>query len=178
MNYHKIDTDRTKLIACTKEILHAALTDQEQLSLILNAHVPPKWTHFGLQPFQHALHQLTSIADQNWWTYFPVHKKDNLLIGTCGYKGKPDATGLVEIGYEIIDHYQNQGLATEIAQALIKHAFANNKVEIVQAHTLAQENASVAVLKKCGMQQIMELIDEEDGKIWRWHLYRSHTAYA
>ena len=64
------------------------------------------------------------------------------MIGTCAYKGKPDANGMVEIGYEIIPDYRLQGYATEAALALINHAFQ--------------------------FPGIQKIYDPEDGNIWQW----------
>ena len=38
--------------------------------------------------------------------------------------------------------YENQGLATEAARGLIEKAFADEHVQMVDAHTLAEWNAS------------------------------------
>ena len=42
------------------------------------------------------------------------------------------------------------------------------KVRIVRAHTLTEANASTRVLTKCGFQRINEVIDPDDGLVWRW----------
>lgn len=42
----------------------------------------------------------------------------------------------------------------------------------IKAHTLPSENPSVKVLHKCGFQFISEVIDPEDGLIWKWELRR------
>ncbi len=36
------------------------------------------------------------------------------------------------------------------------------------AHTLPENNASAHVLKKCGFDFVGEVVDPEDGRIWRW----------
>ena len=79
---------------------------------------------------------------------------------------------MVEIGYEVAESYQNQGLATEMAQALIDHAFQDERVQVVQAHTLAEENASVKVLRRCGMQFMETGFDPDEGEVWRWEVRR------
>ncbi|WP_461052486.1 GNAT family N-acetyltransferase [Spirosoma arcticum] len=73
----------------------------------------------------------------------------------------------------IYEPYRNQGLATEAANGLINRAFEHPDVNIVQAHTLAEENASVGVLKKCGMAFVQAIEDPDDGAIWQWQLPRS-----
>jgi RimJ/RimL family protein N-acetyltransferase len=38
------------------------------------------------------------------------------------------------------------------------------------AHTLAETNASNAVLRKVGMSFVAEVDDPEVGKVWRWQI--------
>ena len=132
------------------------------------------FTEFGAEPMQYALDELRRQPEaEGWWAYFPILKRERLLAGTCGYKGPPDELGTVEIGYEIIPSLRRRGLATEIASGLVQHAWMDASVQIVQAHTLAEENPSVQLLRKMGFQFIQALEDTEDGPIWQWHLWRS-----
>jgi RimJ/RimL family protein N-acetyltransferase len=94
-----------------------------------------------------------------------------MLIGNCGYKGPPKE-GVVEIGYEVAELYRGQGFATEIATALIEHAFSDHRVEQILAHTLAEENASVHILRRCGFRFGGNIDDPDDGPVWRWSLPR------
>ena len=109
---------------------------------------------------------------RNWWMYLFVHSEDKKLVGCGGFKAKPDDEGMVEISYAIADSYRGKGLATEAAQGLIDFAFSHPEINVVQAHTLAEENASVAVLRKLGMRFVKELHDPHDGNIWQWRLAR------
>ena len=80
----------------------------------------------------------------------------------------PAADGFVEIAYGVAREYQGKGYATEAAQALTDYAFASGKVRVVLAHTRPEPNASTRVLTKCGFRRIGEVIDPEDGLVWRW----------
>jgi RimJ/RimL family protein N-acetyltransferase len=113
------------------------------------------------------LHASTS-ADP--WTYgFSLVLRDSdTLVGTGGFKGPPGADGVVEIAYGVSPDYQGKGYATEAAAALTAYAFASGKVRVVRAHTLPESNASARVLTKCGFRRIGEVIDPEDGLVWRW----------
>jgi [ribosomal protein S5]-alanine N-acetyltransferase len=97
-----------------------------------------------------------------------VHRDDELVIGGCMFKGPPDADGVVEIAYGIVPSYERQGYATEAAAALVAFASADPRVKIVRAHTLATNNASTRVLVKNGFTFVGEVIDPEDGPVWRW----------
>ena len=166
-----LSTTRLDLLACTTSIYRAVLAGEKKLSAALGVQIAPQWSHFGLDPFRYAYRRVQEHpAEANWWTYLILHRQDQMLIGSCGYKGPPARRGSVEIGYEIAQTYQNQGLATETARALIDFAFQFPEVKKVKAHTLAYENASVQVLKKCGMQFVHTLYDPDEGDVWLWEI--------
>jgi RimJ/RimL family protein N-acetyltransferase len=79
---------------------------------------------------------------------------------------------MVEIAYGVAPEHQGQGYATEAAEAMISYAFNSGQVRIVRAHTLVAENASTRVLAKCGFRPVGEVIDPEDGLVWRWEIRR------
>ena len=83
-------------------------------------------------------------------------------------RGPPAADGVVEITYGVVPDYQGKGYATEAAQALAVWAFSSGQVRVVRAHTFAEANASARVLTKCGFMKIGEVVDREDGLVWRW----------
>ncbi|MBL7925508.1 MAG: GNAT family N-acetyltransferase [Bacteroidia bacterium] len=169
-----IETNHLKLIACNAAILKAAIDGNGALSKIIGSKVHPNWTEFGVMPIEYAYNKLLKNADENnWWTYLPIHKADNLLIGSGGYKGKPTIDGVVEIGYEITSTYRNKGLATELVQALVKHAFENQIVKTIIAHTLGNDNPSTKVLQKCRFIKTADITDPDDGLLWKWTLPKS-----
>ncbi len=97
-----------------------------------------------------------------------VHRDSGIVVGRCGFKGPPDADGVVEIAYGMNPEHEGKGYATEAAGALVSFAFRHGQVRVVRAHTLPEANASTRVLTKCGFQRIGEVIDPEDGLVWRW----------
>ena len=117
------------------------------------------------------LHDSTS-ADP--WTYgfSLVHRGTGIAIGRCGYKGPPAADGVVEIAYGVDPDHQGKGYATEAAEALVIFAFGSGRVRVVRAHTLPEANASTRVLTKCRFRYAGEVIDPEDGLVWRWEKHR------
>ena len=96
-----------------------------------------------------------------------LHSND-APVGTCGFKGPPADDGIVEIAYGVDPEHQGNGYATEAAEALTSHAFRTGAVRVVRAHTLPEANASTRVLTKCGFRRVGEVIDPEDGLVWRW----------
>jgi len=97
-----------------------------------------------------------------------VHRDSGSLVGTVGFKGPPDGEGVVEIGYGIVPAHQGRGYATEAAGAVIGFALGDGRVRVVRAHTLPARNASTRVLEKLGFDFVGEVVDPEDGPVWRW----------
>ena len=93
---------------------------------------------------------------------------ENLVIGSCGFKGPPGTDGIVEIGYGLAPGYRGRGFATEAAQALVTYALDCERVRTIRAHTLPEPNASARVLAKCGFRRFGEVTDPKDGLVWRW----------
>ena len=164
-----IQTERLFLVPASIDLLGAAArNDEAELSALLGgAAIADQWSHFPEALNWMHRYLLEHPDEAGWWSYFIIHKADVRLIGTAGYKGPPAPDGSLEIGYEIADAYQGQGLATETAAALIEHA-RQRGARNVRAHTLAEENASAALLRKLGFNLIEEKIDLQDGRIWLW----------
>ena len=108
------------------------------------------------------------------WTlgFAIVHRATGVVMGTCGFKGPPGTNGIVEIAYGVAPDHQGKGYATEAAEALVAYAFGMDQVRVVRAHTLPEANASTRVLVKSGFQPVGEVIDPEDGLVWRWERQR------
>jgi ribosomal-protein-alanine N-acetyltransferase len=97
-----------------------------------------------------------------------IDKESRTVIGAASFKGPPDANGIVEIAYGIVPSFEGRGYATEAARALVAFAQADDHVRQIIAHTMPEANASTRVLKKCGFTFAGEVIDPEDGRVWRW----------
>jgi [ribosomal protein S5]-alanine N-acetyltransferase len=167
-----IKTTRLKLISCTREHLEILMSSEDELAKHLGVSLADNWLIFP----ESVAYSIKMIDDDPralvWGMHLIVHTADNRLIGCGGYKGAPDAAGMAEFGYSVAPSYENQGLATDAAHALIGKAFADDNVKMVDAHTLAEWNASTRILQKCGLIKIAEKHDPEDGDIWHWRLIR------
>lgn len=116
------------------------------------------------------LEQLRSATTVDPWThgFALVHPESQSVIGTAGFKGPPNEAGMVEIAYGVVPTYQGQGLATEAAEALVRFARGFPQVRTIRAHTAPANNASTRVLAKNGFSKVGEVLDPEDGLVWRW----------
>jgi RimJ/RimL family protein N-acetyltransferase len=121
------------------------------------------------------LARLHSATSADPWThgFSLVLRNSDIVVGKSGFKGPPSADGVVEIAYGVVPEYQGKGYATEAAHALVAYAFNRGRVRVVRAHTLPEPNASTRVLGKCGFHHIGEVIDSEDGLVWRWEKHNA-----
>jgi RimJ/RimL family protein N-acetyltransferase len=111
----------------------------------------------------------TTAAGDPWALSFKaVERATGSTIGSCAFKGPPDAAGVVEVGYGIDPAHRGRGFATEMTGALVGFAFASCQVRSVLAHTKPDNAASARVLSKCGFRQVGEVMDPEDGLVCRW----------
>jgi GNAT superfamily N-acetyltransferase len=107
-------------------------------------------------------------GEARWGSFLAMAPESRLVVGTCAYKGPPDADGAVEIAYFTLPGYEGRGYATAMAALLIAHAGAPPPARLVRAHTLPERNASVRILEKHGFAHMGQVVDPEDGPVWRW----------
>jgi RimJ/RimL family protein N-acetyltransferase len=111
-----------------------------------------------------------SIDELQWGGYFVVDEGTREMIGSCGFKGAPTEDGTVEIAYFTYPGFEGRGFATRMAKKLIELARSAPGVRRVIAHTLPEKSASTRVLEKVGMTFTGEVIDPDDGPVWRWEM--------
>ena len=100
-----------------------------------------------------------------WGSY--LAREGETYVGTCAFKSAPDANGTVEIAYGTFPVYEGRGYATAMAGMLTRIAFEAG-APLVIAHTLPEENASNRGLRRNGFTSAGEVVDPEDGPVWRW----------
>ncbi len=156
MSTTHLETKNLKLIPLTREAVRAEIA---QMPAEERVHLSPSW-----------LALLEGSGDMNPWIHgFKMTLRTNgNAIGKCGFKGPPDADAAVEIAYAVDPEHQGKGYATEAATALTRYAFSDAGARMVRAHTLPEKNASTRVLTKSGFQMIGEVLDPDDGPVWRW----------
>jgi ribosomal-protein-alanine N-acetyltransferase len=111
-------------------------------------------------------------AFQDPWIHgFSLLLPDGTNVGIGSFKGPP-AGGVVEIAYAILPQHQGRGYATAAARAMVDYAFRSEEVRMVIAHTLPDGAASQRVLQKAGFRHVGEVVDPEDGLVWRFEIQR------
>ena len=150
-----IKSKRLNLIAATTELIRKDIAGRGQLGEALGVNIEESWPPdlYGSRAMQYSLTQLGDVSEQGWsFWYLATSASPGELIGVCGFKGRPDASGSVEIGYSILDCYQRKGYATEAVASLVGWAFSHHNVTEVCAETLPHLIQSIRVLEKNGFE--------------------------
>lgn len=148
-------TERLHLVGGSSDLARAEMEDPALFSRLLDAAIPTDWPP-PLNNRDTLLFNLRRLEigedQQGWWSWYFILKatreSERILIGNGGYKGPPDNTGTVELGYSICLGYQNQGFATEAVFGLVCWAFQQDDVRRITAEILLDSAASIRVLEK------------------------------
>lgn len=131
-----------------------------QTNRLTIVHYTTKWTPFvqqqhyenGPELEKHLMGLAENPALLHWGSWLVI-RQDGNIIGDIGFKGLPSANQTVEIGYGLLDCYQNNGYATEAVGALVDWALSRLDVATVLAETSTTNHASIRILEKIGFQK-------------------------
>ena len=84
-----------------------------------------------------------------WYAMWVIELHDGTYIGGLCFKGL-SSDGVAEIGYGILEEYQNRGYGTEAVKAISGWAFKNPNLNAIEAETDPDNKASIRVLEKSG----------------------------
>lgn len=162
-----IVTDRLELVAGTAEMVRAEIDDPATVFRLLEAETPGSWPPplNDAESMAYFLRHLERGPDYyGWmWWYIALGERRHgrrVLVGNIGFKGLPDATGTVEIGYSVLPEHQRQGYATEAVRGLIAWAFTHAHVRRIIAETFPELTASIRVLERNGFGRVDEPASE------------------
>lgn len=159
-----------QLLVVLPEHREAFHRGKQHLAALISANVPDGWPMFPEAFDLPSTKSHTACTD--WPSYLFIWRSLSTLVGNGGFVAPPNSEGEVEIGYEIAPAFRLCGFATKAVKAMVEIAFGRTEVKVVVAHTLAEVNASNAVLKKVGMSFVREVPNAEVGVTWRWELRR------
>jgi RimJ/RimL family protein N-acetyltransferase len=176
MSTEPLETPRLRLRAFSPEDLLALIEGVSQCEARMGLRLADGLRDFFVSGEVSAawLERLRSAKVADPWThgFAVIEASSEMVIGSAGFKGAPDDEGAAEIAYAIVPSKENRGYATEAAAALVAFAFSDPRVRLVRAHTLPTANASTRVLTKCLFSRTGEIVDPEDGPVWRWQRAR------
>jgi [ribosomal protein S5]-alanine N-acetyltransferase len=96
---------------------------------------------------------LKKVEDkQNNYLYFTlwtlILKSENKMVGDLCFKGEPNESGEIEIGYGVYRIFAQKGYMREAVAEMLKWAGTQEKVDFVTAQTQKDNFASNGVLQK------------------------------
>jgi ribosomal-protein-alanine N-acetyltransferase len=150
------------------ELIELRPRNRDEVTAALNA-MPAEWR---TQVSADWLAKLEQSAFEDPWVHgFNVVLPEGTPVGMGGFKGPP-VQGVVEISYAIDPAHQGKGFATAAARAMVDFAFRAAEVRRVIAHTLPDSPASQRVLLKSGFAHTGQVVDPDDGLVWRFEITR------
>lgn len=158
----RLHTTRLVLVAATLDMALAERDDRASLERDFGIRLalpwpPPLNDEASLAWSISVLREAKGEAGWGFW-YFTLPPAEEgaplLAIGNGGFKGGPDATGTVEIGYSVLEEYQRRGYASEGVEALVAWAFLQPGVRRIIAETYPVLIGSIGVLRKTGFREI------------------------
>jgi RimJ/RimL family protein N-acetyltransferase len=157
------------IVPVTIALLDSEASGPEQLCLALHVELPPVWPpEFNGEPYrQWQRNLLGQWPDEPGYAGYYVIG-DGELVGTCGFKGPPGESGMVEIGYSIVPPRRRRRYASSAVKLLLDKAFADRRVALVVAETRPDGTASQGVLRRCGFQPVGTRLDDADGLVMRF----------
>jgi RimJ/RimL family protein N-acetyltransferase len=155
---NELHSDRLRLVPATADLIAMERRNLAELTSALKCAVHPQWPPESvrdvLERFETILRKRPEEIGWHSWYWITSEPQGATLVGNGGFRGPPDNSGIVEIGYSTLEPFQGRGFATEAVGALVRHVLAHTAVTQVIAEYDASNFASVRVLLKNGFVEI------------------------
>lgn len=154
-----LSTSRLLLVPMSLPMLEAVLANQRaKAEAMIGASFPDAWPGEELisRAFPYSMDAVRAEPERRLWGDSLVVRRDlsggrPRVVGSVIFHGRPD-DGIAEVGYGIDDDARGQGVATEATSACVEWALREPGITAVQATTFPWHLASLAVIRKLGMQ--------------------------
>ena len=146
-----IETERLMIKPFTVPMMKAALQGTDALQKVINVHVEagyPAEDYLAMFPVK--LKYFSANPAALTFECFVILKATNTIIADIGFKGGPDATGSMDMGYSVMPAYRGQGIATEMVRAMTMWGKKQPGVKKLTADCDKTNHASRAVLLNAG----------------------------
>lgn len=135
----------------------------------------PTWPHDDLTRASFRLRikrYRRDIEDDHAYPYFIFHQEDGALLGGLTLSNvRRGVAQIASLGYWIGEIHARSGFMTSAISAIFPFAFENLRLHRIEAACLAENAASIALLRRCGFEEEGCARDylKIDGR-WRDHL--------
>ena len=113
----RLETPRLALVACAPDHLIALREQPERFQRLVGFPIADGMQGFYVSDavsatWLEALREAAGTPPDPWtYGFFIVERSTDTVIGSAGFKGPPDAEGMVEIAYGVDPSRQGQGFA-------------------------------------------------------------------
>jgi ribosomal-protein-alanine N-acetyltransferase len=128
-----------------------AAGDFDRAEALLGLDIPPSFMERN-EIWQFFIRMLAEHPDAAGWTMNAVVDGDT-IVGNAGFKGAPDADGMVEIGYGTEPAHLRRGYAIAAVRLLLERAGVEPDVRVVKAVVNPDNVASIAVVTRAEFTQ-------------------------
>jgi len=162
-----IQTSRLTLLPFTKIICEQTLSKSTIMLSSLGIKPGDGWPDLDtMETLPRILVNLDKVMEPSGFESWMIIIRDtNLIIGDAGFKGLPNKSGEIDLGYGIIAAERNKGFAYEATVGLLNWAFNQEEVAAVTASCL---------INNLGSQRILSLLNfstiKNDNKMIYWRL--------
>jgi [ribosomal protein S5]-alanine N-acetyltransferase len=176
MDMLTVDTDRLRLIACPAQIARAVVRGRRHAEALLGVCIHHNWPSQEIRVFMPIYAQQVERDPDHvaWGIWLVLHTANRTVIGDVGFKGKPNMSSTVDIGYGIVPEYRRQGYAYEAARGLRDWAFSQPGVSRITGDCLPENLPSARILEKLGMRRI----GHSTAGLLLWEIKRADTRPA
>lgn len=98
-----------------------------------------------------------------WLLRLIVWRERGEIVGHVGFHAPPDAAGMVEIGYTILETFRRHGFGREAALTMWAFAANHPNVRVLRATVAPDNEPSLRIIEGAGFARVGEQIDPEDG---------------
>jgi RimJ/RimL family protein N-acetyltransferase len=155
----RMRTQRLEMVAATDGLMAAEQELVDKLAALLDVDPPAQWPPDLTEDVMPILADL--LRDEpgmaGWLIWFLIHRPEDApgaLVGVCGFKGRPDGEGYLEVGYSLLEDFRGNGYATEALGGLVAWAFGHAEVRGIIAETFPGHRSSIRVLERNGFSHI------------------------
>jgi RimJ/RimL family protein N-acetyltransferase len=158
-----IGTQRMSLVALTADALDELLVGA---AVVAGVAIPSSWPN--AEPDQASLvrHFSAQLRDEpslfQWRFRLMADRTTGAMIGHCGFHDPPQS-GLLELGYTVLERHRRQGYATEAICALMNEAASEHGIHRFRLAISPTNVASTSLALHLGFDCVGEQIDPDDG---------------
>ena len=163
MAKRELITDRTILFPIDTEIMNAM--SNGTLHQLSEYDYNDEWLDNDLKE---ALPEFEELLKKNgndgFNLWLIIEKKNNRIIGSAGFIGKPDDEGNIETGFGIAPSRRGKGFCHEAVSALLKWGLNQDEVNGIIARCDKSNIASRKTIEKLGFEYLCE---QDELLIWK-----------